>query len=58
MRGNNQGATTFVMSVQDGGANGASDRVSLTRGATPFECGRFHDAQRTVTAGNLVIRQR
>lgn len=58
VRGNRQGASTFVMSVRDGGPNGGNDRVSLTRGATPFECGDFHDAQRTVTAGNLVIRQR
>jgi hypothetical protein len=58
VRGNNQGAATFAMSVQDGDPNGAGDRVALTRGATPFECGRFHDAQRTVTSGNLVVRQR
>ena len=58
VRGNNQRAATFVMSVHEGGPAGGSDRVTLVRGMMPFDCSGFHDARQILTAGNLAIRQR
>lgn len=57
VRGNKQKTATFVMSVHDGGS-AASDRVTLVRGMTPFDCSTFHDARQQLTAGNVVIRLR
>jgi hypothetical protein len=57
--GNNQGTSTFVMSVRSADPSTRSDgRVTLRRGLTPFDCASFHDGRQPLTAGAVIIRPR